>query len=253
MLNLTLSETIRALNNGQSLPNSHILAILESLQDEGAEELAELKSTIEELEEKLWLVEDDEKTQKLLAQLLEEGADYCNQYGEQGYNDPKKFILFHNWNNVEQKIQDYFEAIGCELEWSDEWVIDYKNGKAYRTQGESYHWQSQIAYTENGELLTPDNSAEEWVDFCKVEQGDIVTNSLRDFISDDDIETLGYVKYNENSFESGFHVGQTDDPQKIAKQIFESVEDCESVVFKLDENSQFYSKFSAFYKVALDD
>ncbi len=49
--------------------------------------------------------------------------------------------------------------------------------------------------------------------------------------------------------QGGFHVGQTDDPQKIVKQIFESVGDCESVVFKLDENSQFYSKFSAFYKV----
>lgn len=249
MLNLTLSETIRALNNGQSLPNSHILAILENLQDQGAEKIQELKDTITELEEKLWLIEDDEKTEKLLQELCDDGAEYCGQYGEQGYTNPKKFIILHNWNNVEQKIQDYFEAIGCELEWNDEWIIDHENDKAYRTSANGYDWQSQIAHTESGELLTPDSSIEDWIDFCKVEQGDNVTNCLRYFTSDSDIESLGYIKYNENSFESGWHAGQTDDPQKIAKQIFDNVENCESVVFKLDENSQFYSKFSAFYKL----
>lgn len=249
MLNLTLSETIRALSQGQSLPNDHILAILEDLQEKGADKTEELKNTIAELEEKLWLVEDEDKTEKLLAKLVDEGADYCSQYGEKGYNNPAKFIIFHNWNNVEQKIQDYFEAIGCELEWCDEWIIDYDNDKAYRTSANSYDWQPQTAYTENGELLTPDNSVEEWIDFCKVEQGDTVSNCLRDFTEDSLIESLGYIKYNAESFENGWHSGQTDEPNKIVSTIFSTIDNVESVVFKLDENSQFYSKFSAFYKL----
>ena len=252
MLNLTLSETIRTLNSGQSLPNDHILGILEQLQKEGAENLQELKDTIAELEGKLWLIEDEQKTEKLLNKLCEEGASYCGQYGEAGYSNPKKFIIFHNWNNVEQKIQDYFEAIGCELEWGDEWVIDYDHDKAYRTSPNSYSWQSQIACTESGELLTPDSSVDDWVNFCKVEKGDTVTNSLRDNVTESDLELLDYLKYNQESFESGLHAWQIDDPQKIVKQIFESIENVEYVVFKLDENSQFYSKFSAFYKLKGD-
>jgi hypothetical protein len=76
-----------------------------------------------------------------------------------------------------------------------------------------------------------------------------VRDCLPSFISDELLEKEGYLKFNVDSFESGWHVGQTDDPQKIAKQLFNQLEGCESVVFKLDENSQFYSKFSVYYKL----
>jgi hypothetical protein len=249
MLNLTLSETIRALSNGQTLPNSHILAVLEQLQDNGAEEIGELKETIVKLEEKLWLVVEEEKTEKLLSDLMEEGADYCGKYGEKGYSDPKSGIIFHNWNNVGQKIQDYLELAGYELEWSDEWAIDYENDKAYRTSGNSYHWESQIRYDDSGNMYTPDSDVSDWLDLCQVVEGDTVNNCLPSFISDELLEKEGYIKYNTDSFENGWHVGQTDEPSVIAKKLFEEIGDCESLVFKLDENSQFYSKFIVYYKL----
>ena len=250
MLNLTLSETIRALNNGQSLPNSHILEILEYLQDSGAEQIEELKDKIAELEEKLWLVVDDEKTEKLLSDLLEEGANYCRKYGEKGYSDPKTGIIFHDWNNVEQKIQDYLELAGYELEWGDEWTIDYDNDKAYRTSGNSYHWESQIRYDDSGNMYTPDSDVSDWLDLCQVVAGDTVTQCLPSYISDDLLETQGYIKYNADSFENGWCAGQTDEPNDISKKLFVEIGDCESLVFKLDENSQFYSKFSVYYKLS---
>ncbi len=249
MLNLTLSETIRALNNGQVLPNSHILEILEYVQDVGVEQIEELQKTIKELEEKLWLVVEEEKTEKLLSDLIEEGADYCQKYGEKGYSDPKTGIIFHNWNNVEQKIQDYLELAGYELEWSDEWVIDYENNKAYRTSGNSYHWESQIRFDDNGNLYTPDSDVIEWLELCQVVEGDEINNCLPSYVSDDLLEAHGYLKYNADSFENGWHAGQTDEPKEIAEKLFVEIGDCESLVFKLDENSQFYSKFSVYYKL----
>lgn len=97
-------------------------------------------------------------------------VEYCSKYGELGYTDPTGGILFANWNNVWAKgskhaiAAEYLEKAGFEFEWSDEWCIDYANGKAYRTQPSSYSWERQIFFTECGDMLTPDDNVTDWLE-----------------------------------------------------------------------------------------
>jgi hypothetical protein len=49
---------------------------------------------------------------------------------------------------VPKWVQDYLEEAGYELEYSDEWFVDYNYDKAYRTVEDSYHWQCQIHFTD---------------------------------------------------------------------------------------------------------
>ena len=47
--------------------------------------------------------------------LVEKHAKYCefaSSYGERGYDDPEKGILFANWNNVPRFIMDGLERRG---------------------------------------------------------------------------------------------------------------------------------------------
>src|SRR5690606_23962444 len=82
---------------------------------------------------------------------------FADEYGEPGYTADKG-IIFGDWNEVPQRIHDYLEEAGYELEWSDEWYVHYDSSpvKAWRTQPDSYHWQCQIRFTDSG-VLTPDD------------------------------------------------------------------------------------------------
>ena len=100
------------------------------------------------------------RTDKILHALQDKHyLEYCSHYGEPGYQDPEKSILFANWNPISKPICAYLEEAGYELEWSDEWYIDYNNDKAWRTSPDSYGWVRQIVYTDDGEVLTPDDGA----------------------------------------------------------------------------------------------
>ena len=168
--------------------------------------------------------------------------DQCSQYGEPGYQDPEAGILFANWNPVPGWIQKYLEEAGYELEWSDEWYVDYNYGKAYRTSADSYHWQCQIHVTEAGEVLTPDNSDSDWVEeFMMTDKG----HTPKVLPSRIDPTTCDFEQVNDEHFENGWHPGQTDDPKEIAKKLFED-STVEAMVFRLSEVSQFYVKFDVF-------
>lgn len=107
----------------------------------------------------------------LLAQLCEDGAEYAETYGEPGYTlaNGGKGILLHDWNNVPEETQKLLEAEGFELEWCDEWTVDYDTSpsKAYRTEPDCFDWQPSFRLTEDGELLTPDSSLFDWLDSAK--------------------------------------------------------------------------------------
>lgn len=166
----------------------------------------------------------------------------CSQYGEPGYQDPEVGILFTNWNQVPKRIQDYLEEAGYELCWSDEWYVDYEYDKAYRTSADSYHWQCQIHFTEAGEVLTPDDSDSDWVEeFMLTDTG----HTPKVLPSRVDPTTCGFEQVNDEHFENGWHLGQTDDPKEIAAKLFED-STVEAVVFRLSEVSQFYVKFDVF-------
>ena len=179
-------------------------------------------------------------------------AEWCSYFGEPGYTDPEKGVILANWNDVPKRIADYLEAAGFELEWYDEWAIDYEHDKAYRTQPNSYHWESSIRWTEDGCMLTPDDSPSDWIDEFKIyDQGQLGTlGALPSWITEQDLEDAGYEKFPDEGspdFENGWFPGQRDDPKSIANSIFDNMSDVDCIVFRITEQSQFYVKFQAWF------
>jgi hypothetical protein len=192
------------------------------------------------------------------------GWDWCNEYGEPGYNNfGTSFVVLGNyWCRCDHPpkgdglhaLEDHhplfwrqLESQGVQFEWEDEWVIDDhpdRDRKAYRLHGDSYDWQPSALYGDDDQLLTPDSSIEEWIDgFCANNPQRCLPARV---FSGDDLEAAGFVRHN-GQFESGWFDGQTDNPVKIHAAIRAEHPD-HTIVFALDETSQFYTKFSAYHR-----
>jgi hypothetical protein len=184
-----------------------------------------------------------------LDNLLENGAieEACFEYGEQGYTLPenKVGILFANWNKFD-KYKNFMEWLeqNYELEWSDEWIIDYNESRAYRTVADSYSWQQQFRVSENGELITPDSDIEDWIESCKFDRNNYKTanSCLPDFM-EEELESAGFVLLDEG-FENGWY-GRSDNPKDIAENIFNASEHNE-LIFVLDSVGQWAITFKVY-------
>ena len=183
------------------------------------------------------------KLQKALDYLQDKHcAEWCTHYGEPGYQDPEKGIIFANWNDVPSGLADWLEKCGYSLEWSDEWHVDYAYSKAYRTSQDCYSWESQIMYCD-GEYITPDDSPDTWIEACQVTSNGQPMACLPSWISEADILEAGFTLQNDG-LESGFHPGQNDDPKAITKGLIER--GAYRVLFQKRENSQFYCRFAVY-------
>lgn len=80
---------------------------------------------------------------------------YASEYAEPGYEQPKKGILFANWNRLPRGLDDILEKAGYAIEWSDEWFT-CDCGKAVRTSADSYCWTPSYKETKHGEILCKD-------------------------------------------------------------------------------------------------
>lgn len=188
-----------------------------------------------------------------------EGWQVAGQYGEPGYGNlnTSLIILGNFWRRVDGQLKDYFhkyprigrqlEAQGVELEWEDEWVVDYNYDKAYRCQPDSYSWAPSFAFTEDGEILTPDDDIEAWIDYAR--------NNVRVAITTRQVpkvesllEAAGWTRRPEDGdFASGWHPGQTDDPKVIDAELRAEHGDID-VLFVVTGVGQFDIHFAAFFK-----
>lgn len=166
-------------------------------------------------------------------------AEYASHYGEPGYTDPEKGIVFANWNYIGRDVQDFLEAQGYSLEWNDEWVIDYNSNKAYRCSPDSYSWECQFIMGD-GDYIFPDDGADAFIEQLGVTDRGQPIGCLPSWITAEDLERAGYSLYRDG-LESGHHHGQTDDPAKHAAQCLD--DGAERVIFRKKANSQFYVVF----------
>lgn len=174
----------------------------------------------------------------------------ADSYGEPRYSDPEGLVLLANWNDVPQEVIDQLEEHGHELEWSDEWAVCHRN-KAWRTIPTHYGWQSSIVVTDDGELLTRDDSVEDWIEYAKIWDEGQEPRCVPGWITESDLIDQGFQKHpdpDSDDFESGWHPGQTDDPKSIASAILKNSESYCEIVFRLSESSQFYVKFQAWVR-----
>ncbi len=67
-----------------------------------------------------------------------ENVGLAGEYGEPGYSNPKRGILFANWNKFCCEVTDLLERAGYEIERSDEWTTCGNCGVALRTSPDRY-------------------------------------------------------------------------------------------------------------------
>ncbi len=194
---------------------------------------------------------------KTISDLCERfGWDYADQYGEPGYSNdgvtavvlgsywmPRTGDSLRSWFDKYPLFFGRLEEAGVQFEWYDEWAIDFDGcSKAYRTQPDSYSWQPSIVWTEYGEMITPDHDAETWIEYAQNEPTVCIPDHIWEKY-ESDFADLGWERLDE-TFESGWHPGQNDDP----KEIYARLESDYDVMFRLDGTGQFDVRFSAYVK-----
>lgn len=200
--------------------------------------------------------EHAEKIHSCLVNRLDE-IQWSEGYSEPGYGgvggDP--VVLLGNWNEptpwcndvseeTKKRIASFWAKVTAalekvaELEWQDEWCTCQECGKAVRTSADSYSWTPYFTIFNGCELVCNDCVDPEEV-FRFYEQDASRACSL-----DADPEDYGYVRVNEESFESGWHEGQTDNPKDIALSLERSGID--RFFFKIDGVGQFDTRFSVY-------
>ena len=196
--------------------------------------------------------------------------EWASEYGEPGYgsSSTKGVILGSYWchcdNGPETKsglhsldfhYPRLFAALteqGFELEWYDEWVIDHDADKAYRTKPDSYSWQPSIVWNEEmSDWMTPETDVEEWVEWASENPVSRIIPSK--VIPESKLEEIGFREYTgpdgkPQTFENGWHPGQTDDPKEIVQNISEELGEDTKILFYLNDTGQFDIRFSAWIR-----
>ena len=189
---------------------------------------------------------------------------------EPGYGDDNTIWAFGDWNpkrfrksgeppltneeSLPERLGKALERIGVECHWLDEWATCMECNHAIRVSGDSYFWQPYYLNDDDNcdrmcldcfhRLYSTDDTGL-W-DFHYVNDP---TKCLPDSVANDaKLEEGGCPKPN-GVFENGWHPGQTDDPKKI----YEQLEKEHDVIFRLDETSQFYLRFTAWIKPKKED
>jgi len=132
-------------------------------------------------------------------------------------------------------LEKYAEA---DLLWSDEWIRCENCYQAFRTEPDSYGWTMFGLYDENGMLCG------ECVSFDDVEH--YINDPDRAITLDIDLESEGFVKYNREYYENGFHPGQDDKP----KDALQSAHDAgwDEGIFKITGVGQFDMRFDLYVR-----
>ena len=168
-----------------------------------------------------------------------ENMDWASEYGEPGYGPaPKRGILFANWNYFPRNLDTLLERAGYAIEWSDEWAIVHETGRAYRTSPDSYGWQPSIVFGEDG------------YEFCRDDVEDYIDQYIEHLVDSPrhaDSFGVNWTKHGftnlNGTFESGWHPGQNDDPEKILAEYQAKFPDKE-FLFQIPSVGQFDIEFT---------
>jgi len=200
-----------------------------------------------------FVIEVAERMAKKLGLCNSHASDiqWYREYAD-GREAPKAGIFVANWNNdqtrqgnryvdvpgnIMRRLGDILERMGGELEWSDQVSSCDDCGRLIQTEPDCYSWQPEFEVGDGSIVCTDCMDPEEYLSRLADEHG---FNSIGSI----DPGEHGYVRLNEDSFETGWHPGQTDDPRKMAKQL-EGL-GVKRFLFHKDEQSQFYVTWSVY-------
>lgn len=182
-------------------------------------------------------------------------------YAEPGYSAREDVVISGDWNEKKYGSEDFrytypgfvcdiFDSWGVECEWYDEWYVCTQCDLFVRTKPNSYRWKRSYGIVDD-EVLCKECIGkyyiEEYIDGIKNNP-----NTASTFITDEQLENLGFERVNNDPFANGWFDGQTDDPETILSTAMSNNPD-KDYVFTIDENSQFYSTFSLWERKKNDE
>lgn len=172
---------------------------------------------------------------------VDEGKEFGDTRCDQP--DEGRSILLTDWNDVPELWQDILEHDGYILEWCDQAVVH--EGKVWHLQPQ-YIGDIPRIRAVDGEWITSDDDPQEWIDSSEMTDYMQEAIALPNWFDEQHLVDAGYEKQNEHEYESGWYEGQTDDPQEIAKTLFEN--GAESVIFHIPRVGQFDIRFNVWSK-----
>lgn len=178
-------------------------------------------------------------------------GDYWLRPGADGWHDKlhdgTDRHQLAGWDKRWPRIWDQLEQQGVNFVWADEYTIDHERNKAWRTTANSYHWEPAVVWDEHCDIITPDDDWDRWRGWAidSVERC-LTTEMVPELLSL--LAADGFERVDERPFESGWHPGQDDDPRKVRDGLIREHGPHIDVIFTIAENSQFYTKWSAWWR-----
>lgn len=198
-------------------------------------------------------------------------TDLCVGYAEPGYGTNESVIALGNFNpkrwvregdppltkaeSLPVRLADALDRIGVNCEWYDEWTRCDDCYRIFRLVEDSYHWTMDGAYDDNGNCYCADCILKN--DFESYLQENYINNhrNALTFGKADNLEALGFESWeahNKHVYANGWFGGMDDTPEEVTAHIRREFPDAE-IVFFIEENSQFYMRFSAYYREKEDN
>jgi hypothetical protein len=162
-------------------------------------------------------------------------------------NSEEGELLTANWNDLDQdkydQLEDILKRFDIELDWDDEWDRCYECGKGVRISPTHYGWRPEFVVDCEGYRVCKEcfeKDPEEYIEFYKEN-----TNAAFHSWAIPTLEKLGY-KESDNTYETGFHPGQTDDPENIRHMLLSA--GIYDFVFVVKSVGQFDVNWTVFIK-----
>lgn len=202
-------------------------------------------------------------------------VDMTIGYAEPRYGSDDAVVVKGNWNpkrwvrdgdkpltkdeRLITRLADALEHAGASIEWCDEWEWCDECHRALRVQPDSYGWTMYGAFTHYG--FTCAYCMREDVESYLGEDGDewgYVNNASRavTWCGEGELKEAGFVQWkpgDEQRYETGWHPGQDDDPERVLATIRDERGEDVKVVFLIDGVGQFDCAWSAWVKDAEGD
>jgi hypothetical protein len=153
-------------------------------------------------------------------------------------------------DDTPSRLFNALERIGVSAEWLDEWHRCDGCKQIVRSKPDSYCWQPSYA-TLGDNIYCVDCATGDYLDETIAEyvgeSGKCLTAAL---VSASELESHGFTRFNIPPAENGWHPGQDDTPDGVVAH-FEAEHGTDAEwLFYLDETSQFYIRFTLFYRLS---
>jgi hypothetical protein len=163
-------------------------------------------------------------------------------------HDNEKDVIVADWNNIPDKLIQMIEK-NFEIDWEDESASCIDCYQHIHTTPGYYGDLARYAYiNDEGYIcrdcfLKDDDNLEGFITYSDDKQKEKACYPwMKDMI-----EKAGFILFNTEEYETGFHHGQTDDPSKIKKWIYE-LHGSVPVLFMITDAGQFDIHFNEYYK-----